>query len=185
MRFIYIISKSARKSINLQEHPKHSKERVNIAQNNNKFTAKYFLSISTISASLSDTAISSIGADSKYVIALTDGAPTRAGTDSNTSEGSSKINNDTAATATELKKTAELYTVCFGAANDKTYNRGPTVGAFLRDSIATAASEDKTYAYDADNTAELNKAFEAITKEITSGSPPVSRLPTLPVSIST
>ena len=169
VRFIYIISKSARKSINLQEHPKHSKERVNIAQNNNKFTAKYFLSISTISASLSDTAISSIGADSKYVIALTDGAPTRAGTDSNTSEGSSKINNDTAATATELKKTAELYTVCFGAANDKTYNRGPTVGAFLRDSIATAASEDKTYAYDADNTAELNKAFEAITQEITSG----------------
>ena len=118
---------------------------------------------------LSDTAISSIGADSKYVIALTDGAPTRAGTDSDTNEGSAMINNATAATATELKKTAELYTVCFGAANDKTYNRGPTVGAFLRDSIATPASEDKTYAYNADNTAELNKAFEAITQEITSG----------------
>ena len=119
-------------------------------------------------AQLSDTAISSIGADSKYVIALTDGAPTRAGTDSNTSEGSSKINKDTAATATELKKTAKLYTVCFGAAKDKTYNGGPTVGDFLRDSIATSET-GKTYAYNAGNTTELMNAFKAITSSITTG----------------
>ena len=119
-------------------------------------------------AQLSDTAISSIGADSKYVIALTDGAPTRAGTDSNTNEGSSKINNDTAATATELKKTAKLYTVCFGAAKDKTYNGGPTVGDFLRDRIATSET-GKTYAYNAGNTTELMNAFKAITSSITTG----------------
>ena len=117
---------------------------------------------------LSDAAVSSIGADAKYVVALTDGAPTRAGTDSNTSKGSAKINKATAATATELKKTAKLYTVCFGASNDKTYDGGPTVGAFLRDSIATKET-GKTYAYDAGNTADLMKAFKAITTSITTG----------------
>ena len=117
---------------------------------------------------LSDAAVSSIGADAKYVVALTDGAPTRAGTDSNTSEGSAKINKATAATATELKKTAKLYTVCFGASNDKTYDGGPTVGAFLRDSIATKET-GKTYAYEAGNTEELMKAFKAISSSITTG----------------
>ena len=119
-------------------------------------------------AQLSADAVSSIGADAKYVVALTDGAPTRAGTDSDTNEGSAMINNATASTATELKKTAKLYTVCFGAAKDKTYNGGPTVGDFLRDRIATSET-GKTYAYNAGNTTELMNAFKAITSSITTG----------------
>ena len=46
---------------------------------------------------------------------------------------------------------------------------GPTVGDFLRDSIATPAAGGKTYAYNADNTAQLMKAFKAITSSITEG----------------
>ena len=111
------------------------------------------------------------GVTSKNVIALTDGQPTFYGNgiEAHGSYGCPVTNNATAASAAKVRALADVYTVCFGAANDKTYNRGTTVGAFLRDSIATPASEDKTYAYNADNTAELNKAFEAITQEITSG----------------
>ena len=41
------------------------------------------------------------------------------------------------------------------------------IGDFLRDSIATSATADTTYAYNAANSAELFKAFKAITTSIT------------------
>ena len=129
------------------------------------------------------------GVTSKNVIALTDGQPTFYGNgiEAHGSYGCPETNAATAKSAATVRALADVYTVCFGVANElcwekgsvhewgflgpsKTHSsNGPTVGAFLRDSIATAASEDKTYAYNADNTAELNKAFEAITQEITSG----------------
>ena len=129
---------------------------------------------------------------SKSVIALTDGAPTYARGDlGNGSSGSAEINAATAATAATLRSNADLYTVCFGVANDYTYTSGgygggygpgsggpgsggtitygPTVGDFLRDSVATPATADKKYAYNADNTTELLDAFRAITEDITEG----------------
>ena len=118
----------------------------------------------------------------KNVVALTDGAPTYYGLDNkgepsggNGSSGSEEINNKTAETAGELKEeVANLYTVCFGAANQYTYTEsdwwgnitnGPTVGDFLRDNIAT----DSNHAYDADNAGALNSVFEKISETITSG----------------
>ena len=129
------------------------------------------------------------GVTSKNVIALTDGQPTFYGNgiEAHGSYGCPETNAATAKSAATVRALADVYTVCFGVANELCWEKGsvhewgflgpsethssngPTVGAFLRDSIATAASEDKTYAYNADNTAELNKAFEAITQEITSG----------------
>ena len=129
------------------------------------------------------------GVTSKNVIALTDGQPTFYGNgiEAHGSYGCPDTNNATAASAAAARALADVYTVCFGVANELCWEKGsvhewgligprethdsdgPTVGAFLRDSIATPASADKTYAYNANNTAELNKAFEAITQEITSG----------------
>ena len=127
------------------------------------------------------------GVTSKNVIALTDGQPTFYGNgiEAHGSYGCPDTNDATAKSAAAARALADVYTVCFGVANELCWEKGsvhewglfgqkhssdgPTVGAFLRDSIATPASEDKTYAYNANNTAELNKAFEAITQEITSG----------------
>ncbi len=135
-------------------------------------------------------AVSGISKDSKNVIALTDGIPTYYG--NNTSQhgnyGCPDTNAATAKSAAALKKSASLYTVCFGAANDRCWTagsvhkqgwgswdtvehdtEGPLVGNFLRDSIATSATADTTYAYNAANSAELFKAFKAITTSITTG----------------
>ena len=139
------------------------------------------------------SAVSGISKDSKNVIALTDGIPTYYG--NNTSQhgnyGCPDTNKATAASAAKLKESASLYTVCFGAANDRCWTagsthdwewtpwggaqevkhdtEGPLVGDFLRDSIATSATADTTYAYNAANSAELFKAFKAITTSITTG----------------
>mgnify|MGYP004535109103 CR=1 FL=1 len=136
------------------------------------------------------SAVSGISKDSKNVIALTDGIPTYYGT--NTSQhgnyGCPDTNAATAKSAAALKESASLYTVCFGAANDRCWTAdsahtedwwgnpverhntdGPLVGDFLRDSIATSATADTTYAYNAADSSELNKAFKAITTSITTG----------------
>lgn len=138
------------------------------------------------------SAVSGISKDSKNVIALTDGIPTYYGnnTSQHGSYGCPDTNKATAASAAKLKESASLYTVCFGAANDRCWTagsthdwewtpwgaqevkhdtEGPLVGAFLRDSIATSATADTTYAYNAANSAELFKAFKAITTSITTG----------------
>ena len=130
------------------------------------------------------SAVSGISKDSKNVIALTDGIPTYYGknTSQHGSYGCPDTNKATAASAAALKESASLYTVCFGAANDRCWTAGsahdrwvehdtdgPLVGAFLRDSIATSATADTTYAYNAADSSELNAAFKAITTSITTG----------------
>ena len=123
-------------------------------------------------------AVSMVPAANRNVIALTDGIPTYYNTEygrgGNGRTGSEQINNATAETAGELRENAYVYTVCFGVANDVCYSGGPTVGAFLENSIATPRSTDEegspiVYAYNADNSSELNAAFEAITSSITEG----------------
>lgn len=130
--------------------------------------------------------VKDISASAKNVIALTDGCPTyyENGKKQHGSYGCPDTNNDTEKTATALKTVAGVYTVCFGAANEKCWIKGsahawglfgietdwhltdgPKVGDFLKGSIATSAS----HAYNADNTTELMSAFEAITNTIVSG----------------
>ena len=159
--------------------------------------------LQTANTQLSKTTVASIKANAKNVIALTDGMPTFyvGGDGKNGNHGSTgcPITNDrTEASATTLKNSAALYTVCFGAASDKCwsdwiYNKrdktyeygfwpniiicsdpshaqdGPTVGDFLRNSIATPAADGKTYAYNADKTKDLLAAFKSITDTITEG----------------
>lgn len=150
----------------------------------------------------SDNAVSKITA--KNVIALTDGMPTYyqgkdVSVEKHGNEGCPITNDETKDSADALKGIAALYTVCYGAANDKCwkdwkysdyygyyyhyystlgYNTcndsrhavdGPKVGEFLEESIATAATAGKQYAYNATTSDELLKAFENITSTITSG----------------
>lgn len=130
--------------------------------------------------------VKDIPASAKNVIALTDGCPTYHGDgiDKHGSYGCPETNDATADTATALKTVAGVYTVCFGAANEKCWAKGsiheegilgfgekkheydgPKVGDFLKDNIATSAS----HAYNADNTTELMSAFEAIANTIVNG----------------
>ena len=144
--------------------------------------------LSKAKAQFSADTVKDISASAKNVIALTDGCPTyyEDGKEQHGSYGCYDTNNATAAKATELKKVAGVYTVCFGAANEKCWTKGsahawggllgivetewhqtdgPKVGDFLKDSIATSAS----HAYNASNTADLMSAFEAITNTIVNG----------------
>lgn len=136
--------------------------------------------LSKAKSQLDNTTVKDIA--SKNVIALTDGEPTYWGTNDNGGGNGKKcskaVYTKTKAAATNLKNTgAKLYTVCFGAANEKIkeYDDGKyihgtiTVGDFLKNKIATPAAGGKTYAYNADNTAQLMKAFKAITSSITEG----------------
>ena len=126
----------------------------------------------TATGLMGDSLVSSL--ENKFTVALTDGAPTyyikpdgdRGGYGDT---GSAATNAATAASAAALRQLCTLYTVCFGASDDLCWDggwfgsNGPTVGAFLRDSIATPGC-----AYDADNTTALNAAFASITEDITS-----------------
>lgn len=157
--------------------------------------------LQTANTQLSKTTVASIKANAKNVIALTDGMPTFyvGGDGKNGNHGSygcPDTNKATAKSATALKASASVYTVCFGASEDKCWEKdsehnweqkwhpifgltwvasewhktaGPTVGDFLSGSIATPAAGGKTYAYNADNTTELMTAFKAITSSITEG----------------
>lgn len=137
--------------------------------------------LSKAKSQLDNTTVKDIA--SKNVVALTDGKPTYSGAGPDYGNGKScseDVYNQTKAAATNLKDTgAKLYTVCFGAANEKIkeYDDGKewynhvdiTVGDFLKNKIATPAAGGKTYAYNADNTTELMTAFKAITSSITEG----------------
>lgn len=140
-------------------------------------------------AQFSADTVKDIPASAKNVIALTDGCPTYYGDgkEQHGSYGCPDTNKATEKTATALKTVAGVYTVCFGAANEKCWTKdsahrwidyffwidvkekhptdGPKVGDFLKGSIATSAS----HAYNADNTTELMDAFKAITNNIVSG----------------
>ena len=113
------------------------------------------------------SAVSGISKDSRNVIALTDGAPTKSASHGNGTNGSWAINNETANTAATLRTAASVYTVCFGAAGQDTYPGGSTVDVFLEKNIATPATADTKYAYNAADSSELNAAFKAITTSIT------------------
>lgn len=121
--------------------------------------------LSTANTQLSASGISGIA--SKSVVLLTDGKPTYRIDGGNGSDGSQQNCNAAKNAADKIKANgkAELYTVCFGAANETAYSGGPTVGNFLSGSIASSAS----YAYNADNSAALAAAFKAISESITSG----------------
>ncbi len=143
--------------------------------------------LSKAKAQFSADTVKDIPASAKNVIALTDGCPTYYGNgnEQHGSYGCPDTNNTTAATATKLKEVAGVYTVCFGAANEKCWTKdsihkegglfgigeekhkddGPTVGNFLKNSIATSAS----HAYNASNTADLMDVFKAITNTIVNG----------------
>ena len=83
----------------------------------------------------------------------------------NGQEGSGKNLEATSKDAKLLKDQSTVYTVCYGAAKDKTYKNGPTVSEFLKGSIAT--SRDK--AYDSSDTDDLAKLFKAISESVTTG----------------
>lgn len=109
---------------------------------------------------------------SKNAVLLTDGVPTYGNGIGNGKYNSQQISKDTQDAATALKTNAELYTVCFGAVNDEVYLPNGGTGNcsnFLKDYVATPATANKTYAYNANNTAELMNAFAAITTSITTG----------------
>ena len=113
-----------------------------------------------------DTTVSDIPA--KHVIALTDGEPTYYG-ESVKGEGSyctEKTFNVTNNAATNLKGVATLHTICFGVVGQPMKKLTQyTVDGYLRDCIATSSAT----AYSADNAADLNRAFAAISTNITSG----------------
>ena len=155
----------------------------------------------------------------KNVIALTDGEPTFYLSNSywcndddckssdtvsigNTTyyvHGSGRACSSNTKTATEnaaasVKKVSNLYTVCFGVANDKMkqwmdpwnsnnviYWKDLTVGQYLG-SLASK-EEGKTFAYAASNANELNAAFAAITHTIVSGLDTGTVNDTLPTGI--
>lgn len=125
--------------------------------------------LSTAASQFQKSAMSGISKDSRNVIALTDGAPTKSASHGNGTNGSWAINNETANTAATLRTAASVYTVCFGAAGQDTYPGGSTVDVFLEKNIATPATADTKYAYNAANSDELNAAFKAITTSITTG----------------
>lgn len=142
----------------------------------------------------------------KSVIALTDGEPTYylstnkrcidgdcdckngstgVGTKSyyvhghgNACSSDTKPATDSAANAIKANGFADLYTICFGVANDKMKQKKDgnhieywpnnlTVGQYLQ-SIASSKA-GKQFAYTADNADQLNTAFVAITDTIVSG----------------
>ena len=135
----------------------------------------------------------------KNVIALTDGEPTyylredkrgsvRIGNKRYSVAGAgdccgeyTKASTDDAANAIKQNDFSDLYTICFGVAadkmkkqwHDKLFGSGSwsywdiTVGQYLQ-SIASSKA-GKQFAYTADNAAQLNTAFAAITNTIVSG----------------
>lgn len=115
---------------------------------------------------LSDNTVKGISSANKYVVVMTDGRPTLYGSnasgDGNITDKNTYTSTKTA--ATNLKSSAQIYTVCYGAANDMCYG-SETVSQFLSSYIAS----DSTKAYNASNTTELNNAFTAIFRNIENG----------------
>ena len=132
-------------------------------------------------------AVKQIQKDNRNTVVLTDGLPTYYLKDcesgftwnhnhvtidgktydrkGNGREGSEKNLEATSKDAKLLKDQSTVYTVCYGAANDKTYKNGPTVSEFLKGNIATG--RDK--AYDSSDTDDLAKLFKAISESVTTG----------------
>ena len=118
--------------------------------------------------------LNGVEAANKHVILLSDGAPTYANGSGSGSSGSADINDETSTTATTLRNAinpGKLYTICFSAENEICYidynsnSNGPTVGEFLRNSIASSTKD----AHNAENATDLNKTFASLSSSITTG----------------
>ena len=152
---------------------------------------------------LKQDAVKNIGNSLKNVVVLTDGKPTYyLGKVSHSWQSDITIGNtyykvkhngkscdentfqNTKDSAANLKKSASVYTVCFGASGEKITNYDNqtgkdflgspiyseiSVGDYLKNKIATSPTSGKIYAYDAGDTNGLMSAFAAITKDIVSG----------------
>ena len=128
---------------------------------------------------LNASTVKSIAKENKFVIVLTDGAPTYYSAEKNWNlltgyypkgEGDScnqDTYNATVTAATKLKSSANsVYTVCYGAQNEIIDCTNETVSYFLKTKIATSAD----LAYDAnDGDESLKTAFEEIYKSIEKG----------------
>lgn len=103
-----------------------------------------------------------IAKDKKFAVVLTDGEPNKQGSYSI----SLYVKSETDVAAKNLKSVANVYTVCFGAADKKSsYLDNMTVGAYLSGTVAS----NPRNAFNANSAAELNKAFEDIFKSIEQG----------------
>ena len=85
-----------------------------------------------------------------------------------------KTYDQTVLTAQSLRNSVSgVYTVCFGASSEilSQVNGKPTVGTFLQENVATKpeAGSTQRYAYDANDTTDLYKAFAAISSSVVSG----------------
>jgi len=119
----------------------------------------------------------------KYTVLLTDGQPTaRCNTDHTGLGAISDYNEDgdgmatstaeyeeTVSMAAQVKTLSKLYTICYGTSGDP-LTATTTIGNYLRDSIATAATPGVTYAFNTDNLTALHSAFAAIANSASSGS---------------
>lgn len=128
---------------------------------------------------LNASTVKSIANENKFVIVLTDGAPTYYSAEKNGNfitgyypkgDGNScdqDTYDATVTAATELKSSANsVYTVCYGAQNEIIDCTKETVSNFLKTKIATSAA----LAYVANDGSEsLKTAFEAIYKSIEQG----------------
>lgn len=128
---------------------------------------------------LNASTVKSIAKENKFVIVLTDGAPTYYSAEKNgniftgyypNGEGDScnqDTYNATVTAATKLKNSANsIYTVCYGAQNEIIDCTKETVSNFLKTKIATSAA----LAYEAsDGYESLKTAFEEIYESIEQG----------------
>lgn len=121
---------------------------------------------------LMSATLNGVEAANKHVILLSDGAPTYANGYGSGSSGSADINTMTSDAAVALKTAitpGKLHTICFSAADEICYStfdsNGPTVGEFLRNSIASSAND----AHTAENATDLNDTFASLSSSITTG----------------
>lgn len=128
--------------------------------------------LSSANTLMSSATLNGVEAANRHVILLSDGAPTYANGSGSGSSGSADINNKTSTTATTLKNTinpGKLYTICFSAENEICYSdynsNGPTVGEFLRNSIASSTND----AHNAETATQLNNTFASLSSSITTG----------------
>ena len=121
-----------------------------------------------------DAIFNKISKSNKFVIALTDGEPTCAysGWDKigNGTYCDASICEATETTATTLKGNVNtLYTVCYGAENDGTYEGGLTVGEFLKQKIASTGKAYNVVDGDSSLSEAFAKIYDSIEQGISSG----------------
>lgn len=121
-----------------------------------------------------DAIFNKISKSNKFVIALTDGEPTCAysgwGKIGNGTYCDASICEATETTATTLKGNVNtLYTVCYGAENDGTYEGGLTVGEFLKQKIASTGKAYNVVDGDSSLSEAFAKIYDSIEHGISSG----------------